>query len=278
MKNELIFFTVDVEDWFQVENLKPAIKKEDWAGMPLRVEANTRKLLDILDLYRIKATFFVVGLIIEKAPGLIREIHRRGHEVASHGIAHELVYRQEAGQFREDIRSSKRRLEDCVGEAVIGYRAPVFSIADWAIDILIEEGFRYDSSFFPVTYHDRYGKITNKNNQRVWELKKGFYEVSLSTLDFFKISLPWTGGYLRGIPYPVFKWGIRRVLSRRGSYVFYFHPWEIDYLQPRIKNIRWDYRIRQYIGLKGAENKIRRLLGDFSFTSIKEGLIKKGLL
>ncbi|MCX5695036.1 MAG: DUF3473 domain-containing protein, partial [Candidatus Omnitrophica bacterium] len=267
--------TIDVEDWFQAENLKTVIHRDNWNTIELRVEQNTHRILDFLDKHRTKATFFVLCWIEEKLPFLIREIHKRGHEISSHGYAHKLIYNQSFEEFRADLRHSKDLLENIVNEAIIGYRAPVFSITDWALDILQEEGFKYDSSFFPVFYQGKYGKIkTNfKVHNRAWQIRSGLYEFSLPTLDFFYLRFPWSGGYLRGIPYLIFRQGIKRIVRHDPTYVFYFHPWEIDYLQPRQKNIRLSCRLKHYIGLKNFESKINRLLIDFPFTRIKDGLL-----
>lgn len=270
----------DVEDWFQVENLRSAIYQNSWNYQELRVVKNTYRLLDILDYNGVRATFFVLGWVAEKVPRLIREIQNRGHEIASHGYCHELIYYQSKDEFRKDIQRSKHLLEDCIGRKVIGYRAPAFSITDWAVDILIEEGFKYDSSFFPISFHDRYGKLGfASRGSRIYEIHNGFYEVSISTLEFWKVKIPWGGGgYFRFIPYSIFKRGIRQIVNKRGIYLFYFHPWEIDPAQPRIKNIKLNYRIRHYIGLKKAEAKLKRLVEEFKFETIETSLKKLGFL
>jgi len=272
----------DVEDWFQVENLREVVPRESWNYQRLRVVENTHRLLDILNRHGVKATFFVLGWIAEKVPGLVKDIHSAGHEIASHGFAHELIYRQTLKQFKEDVHRSKEILEDLTGTPVIGYRAPSFSITDEAIDVLLAEGFKYDSSFFPSVFHDRYGKLFTVKVERytgIAEPRPGFYEVLIPTLFLLGKKLPWGGGgYFRVIPYGIFRLGIKRLLAEVGSYLFYLHPWEIDPYQPRIKDIRISFRFRHYAGLKGTLFKLERLVRDFPFISIKEGLEKLGYL
>ena len=266
----------DVEDWFQVENLKQVIKREEWEGQKLRVIENTQKLLSILNNYGIKATFFVLGWIAEKVPQLIYQIHKLGHEIASHGYEHELINNLSRQEFRNDLIKSKRILEKITGQKILGYRAPSFSITDWAIDILYEEGFRYDSSLVQTFFHDRYGKIENinsKQNQGIIKIRNNFYEVPISFINFLNRDIPWGGGgYFRVLPYAIFKYGVNRILTSKKYYLFYFHPWEIDSFQPKIKNIKWSYKFRHYYGLNRAEDKLIKLLNDFSFKPISEVL------
>ena len=276
LNNHFLIFTVDVEDWFQVENLKQAIKRDEWEGQKLRVIENTRKLLSILNNYRIKATFFVLGWIAEKVPHLIYEIHKSGHEIASHGYGHELINNLSLQEFRNDLIKSKNILEEITGQKILGYRAPSFSITDWAIDILYEEGFRYDSSLVQTFYHDRYGEIDNinsKQNQGIIKIRNDFYEVPISFINFLNRDIPWGGGgYFRVLPYAIFKYGVNRILRSKKYYLFYFHPWEIDSFQPKIKNIKWSYKFRHYYGLNRAEDKLIKLLNDFSFKPISSAL------
>ena len=167
--------SVDVEDWFQVENLKPAIARETWDSQERRVERNTMRILEILAEHRAKGTFFVLGWVAERHPGLIRRIADQGHEIASHGYGHELLYTLSEAEFRTDVDRCKKLLEDVTGQAVLGYRAPSFSITDWAVTILQEMGFEYDSSVFPTVAHDRYGRLAGVDaTQPVLELRPGF--------------------------------------------------------------------------------------------------------
>jgi len=272
----------DIEDWFQVENLRETIPRTSWDRYELRVVENTQRLLQILEHYNTKATFFVLGWIADKVPELVKKIHRAGHEIASHGYGHELIYKQSLKAFQEDIHRSKSLLEDLTGEAVLGYRAPSFSITEAAIDVLIEEGFVYDSSLFPSAFHDRYGKIPfspKKSSRGIIKLRPCFFEILIPTLQLFGLRVPWGGGgYFRLLPYKVFYWGVRKILSKRGSYLFYLHPWEIDPGQPRIQNIGWIYKLRHYINLQTTEIKLSRLLNDFRFLPIQRGLKELGYL
>ena len=248
----------------------------------MRVEENTKRLLTLLDKHKTKATFFVLGWVADKIPKLISEIHKAGHEVASHGYGHELIYNLSENEFREDIRKSKNLLEGITNEKILGYRAPNFSITEQALDILKEEGFIYDSSLFPSMMHDRYSKVTSVRLDRevgVEEAREDLYEVLIPILDFLGKRIPWGGGaYFRMLPYPVYRSGIKRILKNRESFLFYLHPWEIDPGQPRIKGIKLNYRIRHYTGQSKAKYKLDRLIGDFEFTTIKNGLKKLGLL
>jgi polysaccharide deacetylase family protein (PEP-CTERM system associated) len=187
--------SVDVEDWFQVENLKPVVARESWEGRERRVERNTDRILELLAQRRQRGTFFILGWVADRHPELIRRIGAAGHEIASHGYGHDLVYELTQDQFREDVGRSKRILEDLSGQAVRGYRAPCFSITDWAVDILQELGFEYDSSVFPTVAHDRYGRLTGVGaGQPVVALRPGFYEVCISCLPLGGHGFPWGGG------------------------------------------------------------------------------------
>jgi len=280
--NGICMLSFDVEDYFQVDNLKGAIKKSDWNRKTLRVEENTERILNILDKYKSKATFFVLGWIAEKVPNLISEIHKAGHEIASHGYGHDLIYRLSEGEFQKDIRRSKRLLEEITNEKVLGYRAPNFSITERALDILEEEGFRYDSSLFPSVMHDRYGKVSTVSLDKKVGIEKArgnLYEVMIPTLRFLGKGIPWGGGaYFRILPYQVYAAGVRRILNNQGSFVFYLHPWEIDPEQPKVKGIKLNYRIRHYTGQKRAERKLDQLVENFKFTTITDGLRSLNLL
>ena len=275
----------DIEDWFQVENLRDAVKRNDWVKKELRVIKNTEKILKILDEYNTKATFFILGWIAERVPKLIYKIHKKGHEIASHGYGHELIGLMKKKEFKEDIKKSKKILKDITGEDPIGYRAPNFSITEWAMYILKEEGFKYDSSYFPVKLHARYGSIDMNNeynrnhSQLIQKIKHDIYEVQIPTLDIFIIKVPWGGGgYFRLFPYWIYKRGVKGILKDKGSFVFYLHPWEIDPEQPKVKGIKLGYKLRHYYGLNKTEYKLKKLLNDFKFIPIKEGLRKLNLL
>ncbi len=279
MKDLSIIFTVDVEDWYQVENLKDAISRDSWDGCEARIENNTLRLLDLLDYSNGKATFFVLGYIAQRHRMLVKEIHDRGHEVASHGFNHELIYNQSFESFKKDILDAKHCLEDITGEKVIGYRAPAFSITDWAIDILKECGYIYDSSVFPFRAHDRYGQLTTlptNYSGSIARFENGLIEVSLPTLKIMNRAIAWAGGgYFRLIPYFLYRMGVCKILEDEMHFTFYIHPWEIDPLQPRIEKIRLAHKFRHYINLQSTYKKIQELSQDFSLSSIKNSLEKE---
>lgn len=256
----------DIEDWFQVENLRSAIPRSDWERLPLRVETSTRKILELLRAADTKATFFFLGWVAERAPGLVREVAAAGHEIACHGYGHELVYRLTPASFREDVRRAKQLLEDLVGQPVVGYRAPSFSITPqsvWALDVLREEGFAYDSSVFPVSIHDRYGFAGSDTLPFRWP--NGLLEIPLAVYKLRKFALPLAGGgYFRLFPYAYFRLFLRRLNASGRRFTFYLHPWEFDPQQPRVKVPAW-YRFRHYVNLSKTAGGLTRLLSDFAF-------------
>lgn len=271
MQNAL---SIDVEDWFQVENLRSAIDRDKWDHLEHRVDENTRRILRILREHDATATFFVLGWVAERYPDLVREIDREGHEVASHGYSHQLVYEITREEFREDIRRSKQLLENIIGKRVIGYRAPSFSIREdtlWALDELRDAGFEYDSSVFPVSFHDRYGFSGYGDEPFVWP--NGLREIPLAVLRLGKLALPVAGGgYFRLLPYCYFRNALRKLNKRDKRFVFYMHPWEMDPGQPRIE-VPQPYRMRHYINLDKTEERLRKLLKDFQFTSISAAFV-----
>ncbi|HZB27191.1 MAG TPA: XrtA system polysaccharide deacetylase [Gemmatimonadales bacterium] len=262
--------SVDVEDWFQVENLKPAIPRESWDSRERRVERNTMRILEILAEHQAKATFFVLGWVADRHPELIRRIAELGHEIACHGYGHELLYKLSEAEFRADVDRCKKILEDVTGQAVVGYRAPSFSITDWAVTILQEMGFEYDSSVFPTVAHDRYGRLTGVDAAHpILELRPGFYEVCISCLPLGSRGLPWGGGgYFRMIPYLPWRAGVRRILGTGSPYVFYIHPWEIDPAQPRVGGLDLVNRVRHYINLGRCEERFRALVSGFQWSTV----------
>ncbi|MEO8092013.1 MAG: XrtA system polysaccharide deacetylase [bacterium] len=269
--------SIDVEDWFHVENLKPAIPRDSWKERELRVERNTDRMLELLDRNEARCTCFVLGWVAERCPSLVERIATAGHEVACHGYGHELVYELTPEEFREDVRRCKGLLEDLTGTRVRGYRAPSFSITDWSISILQELGFEYDSSVypaFPALAHHRYGRLDGVvAGQQVVELAPGFHEVCISCLTVGSRGLPWGGGgYFRLIPYSVFRRGVARVLRSGEPYVFYIHPWEIDPGQPRVGGLSRLHRFRHYVGLGSAEKRFSSLLAEFRWSSVADVL------
>jgi len=273
--------SVDVEDWFQVENLKPVVARETWDGRERRVERNTDRILELLAQRGLHGTFFILGWVAERHPDLVRRIAGGGHEIASHGYGHDLVYTLTEQEFRADVGRSKGLLEDLTGQRVLGYRAPCFSITDWAVTILQELGFEYDSSVFPTVAHDRYGRLTGVGaGQPIIELRPGFHEVCISCLPLGRRGLPWGGGgYFRMLPYAVWRGGITRIVRSGTPYVFYLHPWEIDPDQPRMTGLDRVSYFRHYVNLARCEARLAAMLDDFRWTSIRDLLLdwKHGL-
>lgn len=261
--------TVDVEDYFQVAAFAEQIRPSDWDNQPLRVERNTLRLLDLFDEYQTQATFFVLGWVAERLPGLVREIVSRGHEIASHGYSHRLIYDQQPEVFRQETLTSKGLLEDQAQKPVRGYRAASYSITNrslWALDILAEAGFIYDSSIFPVR-HDRYGIPDAEEAPHRLDTPGGhqLVEFPLSTAHVLKYRLPVAGGgYFRLYPYSLTRAGLKQVNRRKMPFIFYLHPWEIDTGQPRIDG-SWLSRFRHYNNLNKCESRLRRLLQEFTF-------------
>ncbi|ACH38790.1 MAG: hypothetical protein ACD_55C00004G0002 [uncultured bacterium] len=272
--------TIDVEDYFQVNAFEHYIPRENWDRYPLRVAGNVARLLDLLDEYQVKATFFVLGWVAERVPGTVREIQARGHEVACHGYGHQLIFRIGPQLFRDDIRRAKAVLEDITGTAVRGYRAPTYSITReslWAFDLLLEEGFSFDSSVFPV-YHDTYGIPDAPRFPYLVRRAAGtLQEFPLTTLPLKlagkSVQLPIAGGgYLRLLPVALIKWGIDRVNQVEGKpCVLYLHPWEIDPDQPRIQ-AGWKSRFRHYNNLAKTEDKLRYLLKGVRYGTMSQAL------
>ena len=267
--------TIDVEDWFQVENMKKVIRREDWNKIELRVSKNVDKILGILDGNKTKATFFILGWIANRSPELVKRIYREGHEIASHGYEHRLNNLMSTENLKEDIRKSKQLLEDIIGDRVIGYRAPSFTVSEVLINILCELEFVYDSSFFPVKFHDRYGKLNgvNDSNFTFFKVRDKLYEITVSCLNLFKQKIPFGGGgYFRLIPYPLFKKGVKKILRENNFYCFYIHPWEFDYLQPRVRNLGILNKYRHYNHLKDTESRFNKIISDYKFGSIRKFL------
>jgi len=266
--------SVDVEDWFQVENLKEVVPRSSWDTRERRVERNTGRILDLMADHGARGTFFILGWVAERHPELIRRIAAGGHEIASHGYGHELVYSLSPADFRRDVLRSKQILEDVSGQPVTGYRAPCFSITNWAVEILQELGFEYDSSVFPTVAHDRYGRLTGVEMGRpVVELRPGFHEVCISCLPVGGRGLPWGGGgYFRLMPFAAWRAGIRRILRTGSPYVFYIHPWEIDPGQPRVEGLSRMNRFRHYVNLDRSEPRLAALLADFRWATVRDVL------
>ncbi|GAB4255091.1 MULTISPECIES: XrtA system polysaccharide deacetylase [Deferrisoma] len=286
-------FTVDVEDYFHVSAFEAVCPPETWEARELRVERNTDRVLEVLAEFGVRATFFVLGWVAERCPGLVRRISAAGHEIACHGYGHRRVTTLTREAFRDDVRRAKGLLEDLAGVEVRGYRAPSYSIGPttlWAFDELLEAGFTYDSSVFPVR-HDLYGlaewprfpfrleRLEGEGAGNWVPLDPGaepgspsLLEVPVTPVRLLGRNWPAAGGgYFRLLPYAVTRWALRRILrADRRPFVFYVHPWELDPDQPRIEGAGLKSRFRHYLNLRRTEPRLRRLLSEFSFAPIRE--------
>jgi polysaccharide deacetylase family protein (PEP-CTERM system associated) len=269
--------TVDVEDYFHVSALAEVISRKDWDRMEYRAERSTDRLLELFEQHQVHATFFVLGWVTQRSPDLVRRIHAAGHEVACHGLSHELVYRQTPAVFEDETRRSKAMLEDVIGAPVLGYRAASYSITQqsfWAIDILCDLGFRYDSSIFPIA-HDRYGIPGADTRPGVLRSARGqsIVEFPLSTKQVLGMRVPVSGGgYFRQLPYWFTRWALQSINSSdQLPFIFYLHPWEIDAQQPRFKASLLS-RFRHYTNLDVCEARLTQLLKDFRFTTVRDVL------
>ncbi|MBN2339776.1 MAG: DUF3473 domain-containing protein [Acidobacteria bacterium] len=263
-------FSVDVEDYFQVEAFASCVSPSDWGTYACRVERNIELILEMLERHRTRATFYVLGWVAERHPRLVRQIGAAGHEIGCHGHAHQRIHRQDRREFREDVRRARLCLADQAQAPVECYRAPSFSITRstlWALDVLAEEGFRVDSSIFPVR-HDLYGI---PDAERFPHVRNGIVEFPPTTVRLAGTNLPAAGGgYLRLFPLGVTRWAIRRVNGvERRPVMVYFHPWELDPDQPRIR-APLRSRFRHYTSLGGMQGKVDRLLGEFRFSTVTE--------
>jgi polysaccharide deacetylase family protein (PEP-CTERM system associated) len=264
--------TVDVEEWFHICGVGGPLAAEHWHALPSRVVDTTRVLLDDFDRAGARATFFVLGWIAERHPGLVGAIAARGHEVASHGYSHTDVSSQSPAAFRADVRRTRALLEDISGTAVRGYRAANFSIGranDWAFAVLEEEGYAYSSSVYPM-WHDRDVIRLRRRGPFTPEPAAGLLEIPLTSVPLLGLQLPCSGGgYFRLLPYRVSRWALRRVNAReKRPFVFYVHPWEIDPEQPRITGLPLKSRLRHYVNLARVEGRLRRLLEEFRWDRV----------
>jgi len=313
-----ILLTIDVEDWFQVENFKPWISPSTWSSMDQRVEKNMHRLLDLLDsiqtatLYPMRATFFVLGWIAEQFPSLVQEMKERGHEVASHGYYHGLYTKLSAREVKDDLVKSKKCLEDITGDPIYGFRAPSFAIDNEILTIIAECGYAYDSSYNSFSMHKRYGQVNlpskghsgiaipvsepnaslsdrqsstgnrekhagsdgqcNDSNASgrssaagfTWNGVQQFYELPISNVQLARRILPWGGGaYFRLMPLPLYKLGIKHILNSTDAFLFYFHPWEIDPNQPKVKKAFWSFKFRHYTNQYKSYAKLFYFLTSF---------------
>ena len=265
------YLTIDVEDYFQVAAFEDIITPDSWDSREFRAEKNTDRILAILDQHQVKATFFIVGWIANKCPALVKKIAASGHEVGCHSYWHRKIYDLPPDEFKDDTRQAKDILEDITGRKIKGYRAPSYSITKkslWALDILEELGFNYDSSIFPI-YHDNYGipdaprfeyKLPNHNMME--------YPISTSLIMGRKIPVA-GGGYFRLFPYWFTKMALKRInIHEKKPFIFYLHPWEVDPGQPRMQHAKRLSKFRHYNNLDKTIKRFAMLLGDFKFGPI----------
>jgi len=268
--------TIDVEDYFQVSGFDDLVKRDDWEHFESRVCRNTERLLQIFAEAATHATFFVLGWVAERFPALVRQIHDAGHELASHGYGHRLIYSTSPAEFRADLYRSKAAIESAAGVRVVGYRAPSFSITErsmWALDVLIEEGYEFDSSIYPIR-HDRYGIPDSPRHVHEIERTGGrLWELPGSTVRWAGVNLPiGGGGYFRQLPYFWTARGIRHLnQAENRAAIFYLHPWEVDPGQPRISAPLLS-SLRHYRNLDKTEIRLKRLLREFNFGTVSDVL------
>lgn len=265
-------FSVDLEEYFQVLAFEHAVPRSDWERMPSRVEASARRLLDLLAQYDATATFFTVGWLADRNPRLVRRIADQGHEIASHSWWHRRLTGMTAAELRDDVRRCRRALEEAAGRPVLGFRAPSFSIVpgtEWAFDVLIEEGYRYDSSIFPIR---RPGYGYPAAPTRPYEIRRAagtILELPMATTSIAGLRLPAAGGgYLRHLPYSLTQRAFDEHAARGESAMLYVHPWEVDPEQPRLP-VPLVTRFRHYAGLRRTLPRLERLLARFDFTSVE---------
>jgi len=270
MNNILSF---DVEEWFQVELYSKLISRDDWDSYPLRVPESMAWILEALARNRVQATFFVLGWIAERLPALVKQIADEGHEVASHGWSHAPVWRLSPAEFSDEVRKSRDLLRHLSGQPVVGYRAPTFSITRetmWALPLLAEAGYQYDSSIFPV-YHDRYGVPDAPCH--IHRCEENIWEIPLSVWQVGKLRVPVAGGgYFRLYPHAVTKRAIRAINAAGRPAVVYLHPWEFDPDQPRVEKVGSLGTLRHRVGLGRSREKLLALMREFLFGTAGEAL------
>jgi polysaccharide deacetylase family protein (PEP-CTERM system associated) len=265
--------TFDVEDYFHVHAFNSVIARADWDELPLRVDDSTRLILELLREHKTRATFFLLGWVADRLPELVREIAADGHEIASHGYAHEAVDALSCEEFRDDVTRSLEAIRGaCPDASISGYRAPSFSIngnTPWAFDVLQSLGFKYDSSISPTSFHDRYG--SPHAPRFAYPIARCMTEIPVSTVRM--LGLNWAvagGGYFRLAPLAVTRWSIDRINRERQPAVVYLHPWEFDPAQPRIAGAPARSRFRHYLNLHHTASRLRSLLAEFSFGAMED--------
>lgn len=263
-----ILITVDLEDWFQVENLRSHFPHSTWESCEHRLEGPVHALLALFESHATRCTFFVLGWLAERYPAIIREIHKRGHEIASHGYNHQLCTEISPVKLQDDLQKSRELLEDIIGEAVSGYRAPSFSITAELVNLLAETGYLYDSSYNSFSLNSRYGSLEGswtENTTGTLQAENGLCEIPITNLSIAGRTIPWGGGgFFRLYPLSLFWRGVRHILARQKYYMFYCHPWEFDPGQPRVKGLRSDFRFRHYVGLSSNLKKLDSFFARFS--------------
>lgn len=276
MNGVLNAFTVDVEDYYQVAAFEKKIPIHEWERYPSRIVPNMERILALLARFGVRATFFILGWIAEREPDLVRRVAASGHEIAAHGFAHRLVYRQTQCEFREDVRRTRSLLGELADRDVVGYRAPSWSITaatPWAHRVLVEEGFRYDSSVFPIK-HDLHGSPNAQREIHRIDTEAGsIREFPPAVVRILGRNIPTGGGgFFRLYPYRLSRWMLRSINAKGRPFPFYVHPWEIDPEQPRVSGASLRSRFRHYVNLGTTEAKLRRLLTDFRFGTMSEVL------
>ena len=268
--------TVDVEEYFHVSAMEPYVPRSAWPEMESRLVVSMDTCLRLFDDFGVKGTFFVLGIVARDHPEVVRRLARAGHEVASHGWDHRRVTHLEPEDFRTQVRDSRTLLEDLTGEPVLGYRAPSFSIVpgrEWALDILVEEGYRYDSSLYPVRRPGYGYPAASRHLDRLSRSPGELTEVPPATWRVLGQNLPAAGGgSLRQLPVAITRRALRGLEREGQPGTLYFHPWELDPEQPRIEGPGRLTRVRHYRGLDRMEGKLRALMGEFAFRPIREGL------
>jgi polysaccharide deacetylase family protein (PEP-CTERM system associated) len=262
--------SIDLEDWFCVQNLAQVIRRDDWDRQEQRVAANTERLLALLSRRGVTATFFVLGWVARRRPDLVAEIEKQGHEIGTHGYSHRLLTEMTPESFERDLCEALEVTQKCVRQPILGFRAPSFTVTKetlWALDILVRNGIRYDSSIFPFGLHPDYGMADAPLG--IHRLRNSLIEFPLSCAELFGRRVPCSGGgYFRLFPYSVTKFLLNRCNDQGRPVIFYLHPWEIDPGQPRVK-LPAAKAFRHYHNLDKALGRLDRLLGDFQFTSAK---------
>ena len=282
LRTPLNAMSIDVEEYFHASALEAVAPRAQWESLPSRVVPTTQMLLELFASRRMRATFFVLGWVADKYPALVRDIAAAGHEIASHGYWHQIVYSLTPDAFRDDVRRSKHVLEDLAGKPVRGYRAPSFSITRqslWALDVLLEEGYAYDASVFPV-HHDRYGiPDAPRHSYTLTRAAGTLQEVPPSTVHVAGQNLAVAGGgYFRLLPYGWTRAGLRRLnRHEQRSAIFYLHPWEIDTEQPRLP-VGVATRLRHYGNLGRTMGRLTRLIDEFPFGTVEDVVASMGPL